>query len=83
MLEKPTVIIKKYMNRKLYNTRDSYYISLADLITMVEANTPIKVILNRTQEDITAPTLFDAWASQKRNDDLNLDYVLNLIKGGK
>ena len=76
-------IIKRYINRKLYDTRESCYITLTDIYEWSKADEPVKVILNSTQEDITAITLFDAWTSQKKAEGLTLDFVTNLIKGGK
>jgi polyhydroxyalkanoate synthesis repressor PhaR len=47
------VIIKKYANRRLYNTETSSYITLDHLATMTRANREFKVVDARTEEDIT------------------------------
>lgn len=48
-----TVIIKKYANRRLYNTETSSYITLDHLATMTREGRDFKVIDAKTEEDIT------------------------------
>jgi polyhydroxyalkanoate synthesis repressor PhaR len=48
-----TVIIKKYANRRLYNTESSTYITLEHLAEMIRAKREFKVIDAKTGEDIT------------------------------
>ena len=48
-----TVIIKKYANRRLYNTESSSYITLEHLAEMVRAKREFKVVDAKTGEDIT------------------------------
>ena len=47
------IIIKKYANRRLYNTDSSAYITLDDLAAMVRDNVEFQVIDAKTGEDIT------------------------------
>ncbi len=47
------VIIKKYANRRLYNTKSSSYITLDDLATMVRENVEFVVVDAKTGDDIT------------------------------
>ena len=51
------VIIKKYANRRLYNTESSAYITLEHLAEMVRAKREFKVVDARTGEDITRNVL--------------------------
>jgi polyhydroxyalkanoate synthesis repressor PhaR len=51
------VIIKKYANRRLYNTRTSSYVTLDHLCEMVKAGTEFEVKDARTGEDITRSVL--------------------------
>lgn len=51
-----TTVIKRYQNRKLYDTRHSCYVTLDDIAQMVKEGEEIKVIDNRTQDDITSVT---------------------------
>jgi polyhydroxyalkanoate synthesis repressor PhaR len=52
-----TVIIKKYANRRLYNTRTSSYVTLDHLCEMVKEGTEFEVRDARTGEDITRSVL--------------------------
>jgi polyhydroxyalkanoate synthesis repressor PhaR len=51
------VIIKKYANRRLYDTESSSYITLDRLAEMVRQKRHFKVIDARTDEDITRQVL--------------------------
>ena len=47
------IIIKKYANRRLYNTRSSSYITLDDLARMTREGTDFQVLDAKTGSDIT------------------------------
>lgn len=49
--------IKRYANRKLYDTELARYITLPDLEKLSTAGTPFRVICYRTKNDITVDTL--------------------------
>lgn len=50
-------IIKRYQNRKLYDTQQSCYVTLDDIAKMIRANEDVMVIDNKSKNDITAATL--------------------------
>jgi polyhydroxyalkanoate synthesis repressor PhaR len=50
-------IIKKYPNRRLYDTELSLYITFEEIKEMVVKNIPFKIIDSKTQEDLTNNTL--------------------------
>lgn len=52
-----TKIIKRYQNRKLYDTQQSCYVTLDDIAKMIRSNEEVVVIDNKTKNDITAATL--------------------------
>ena len=55
-MKKPTdgvVVIKKYANRRLYNTETSSYITLDHLAVMTREGREFRVVDARTDEDIT------------------------------
>ena len=52
-----SVLIKRYANRKLYNTATSRYITLRGIAELLESGEEVKVIDNETGEDMTAVTL--------------------------
>lgn len=53
----PPVVVKKYANRRLYNTESSSYITLDNLADMVRAGRDFVVYDARTGEDITRGVL--------------------------
>jgi polyhydroxyalkanoate synthesis repressor PhaR len=50
-------VIKRYSNRKLYDTRDSRYVTLLQIAEMVRAGEDVQIIDNTTKEDKTEVTL--------------------------
>lgn len=55
--DKPRVVIKKYANRRLYNTSTSSYVTLDDLSSMVKAGEDFVVFDAKTGDDITRAVL--------------------------
>lgn len=50
-------IIKKYPNRRLYDTGSSRYVTLSDICSLVKKNVKFRVIDVKTEEDITRSIL--------------------------
>lgn len=50
-------VIKRYSNRKLYDTKDSRYVTLLQIADMVRAGEEVQIIDNATKEDKTDVTL--------------------------
>jgi polyhydroxyalkanoate synthesis repressor PhaR len=55
--ERTPITIKKYANRRLYNTATSSYVTLENLATMVKAGSEFVVYDAKTGEDITRSVL--------------------------
>jgi polyhydroxyalkanoate synthesis repressor PhaR len=55
--ERPRRIIKRYSNRKLYDTKDSRYVTLAQIAELVRGGEDVQVIDNASKEDKTEATL--------------------------
>lgn len=51
------LVIKRYPNRKLYNTVDKQYITLDEIAELIRKGNEIQVTDNATGEDLTAVTL--------------------------
>jgi polyhydroxyalkanoate synthesis repressor PhaR len=51
------VVIKKYGNRRLYDTAESRYITLAELEASVRRGVEVRVVDSKTSEDLTQATL--------------------------
>ena len=60
-----TRIIKKYPNRRLYDTHQSRYITLANVRELVMAETPFQVIDRQSGEDITRSILLQIIMEQE------------------
>jgi polyhydroxyalkanoate synthesis repressor PhaR len=63
-----TVLIKRYANRKLYNTDTSRYITLKGIAELVEQGEDVRVIDNETGEDISGVTLSQILVDNERRD---------------
>jgi polyhydroxyalkanoate synthesis repressor PhaR len=55
--ERSRRIIKRYSNRKLYDTRESRYVTLLQIADMVRAGEDVQIIDNASKEDKTEVTL--------------------------
>src|SRR5215469_8733057 len=66
------VIIKKYANRRLYNTGTSTYVTLEDLASMVKAGEDFVVYDAKTSEDITRSVLTQIIFEQENKEGQNL-----------
>ncbi|MCW8964091.1 MAG: polyhydroxyalkanoate synthesis repressor PhaR [Gammaproteobacteria bacterium] len=58
-------LIKKYPNRRLYDTSTSKYITLDDVREMVVQDVPFKVVEKKTNEDITRNILLQIIMEQE------------------
>ena len=63
--------IKKYSNRRLYNTETSAYITLDDIVTLIKKELDFKVTDVDTQNDITS-TILTQIILEKENAGINL-----------
>ena len=50
-------VIKRYSNRKLYDTERSKYVTLDEIAKMIKAGEEVTIIDNETKEDLTSVTL--------------------------
>jgi polyhydroxyalkanoate synthesis repressor PhaR len=76
-------VIKRYTNRKLYDTVESRYVTLDEIAEMVKAGAEVKVIDNRTKEDLTSVTLAQIiFEEEKKTSKMSLDTLKDLIRHG-
>jgi polyhydroxyalkanoate synthesis repressor PhaR len=75
-------VIKKYPNRRLYDTVESRYITLDDVRRLVLGGVEFGVIDKRSQRDITRPVLLQVIAEQEQRDGtvLSQDFLAQLIR---
>ena len=82
-----TVLIKRYANRKLYNTESSRYITLKGIAELIHEGREIQVIDNESGEDISSivmsQILVDDQRQQRSGDSAVSGHVLSeLIQRG-
>jgi len=51
------MLVKKYGNRRLYDTEESRYVRLNEIAERIRAGADVQVVDARTGTDLTAPTL--------------------------
>jgi polyhydroxyalkanoate synthesis repressor PhaR len=61
-------IIKKYANRKLYDTSDKKYVAMDTLAELIKSGEEVTVIDNRNGQDITSVVVSQLLAREKRED---------------
>ena len=76
--------IKKYANRKLYDTEGKQYISMDGLTELIRSGEEIEVIDNTSGEDITVSVLSQLLARQsgQRGDGLSAGTLVELLRRG-
>jgi polyhydroxyalkanoate synthesis repressor PhaR len=70
--ETPPVVIKKYANRRLYNTATSSYVTLEDLAQMVKKRADFVVYDAKSGEDITRAVLTQIIVEEEQKGGQNL-----------
>lgn len=63
-----TLIIKKYPNRRLYNTKDSSYITIEDVSELIKQGNRVQVIDVSNENDITALVLTQIIMNKAKED---------------
>jgi polyhydroxyalkanoate synthesis repressor PhaR len=75
-------VIKKYPNRRLYDTVESRYITLADIRRLVMDKVDFLVIDKKSQEDITRSILLQVIAEQEHAGEplMSQDFLSQVIR---
>jgi polyhydroxyalkanoate synthesis repressor PhaR len=75
-------IIKKYQNRKLYDTQDSCYVTLDGIAKMIREGEDILVIDNNSKADVTALILTQVLYEQEKTNQsvLPVEVLKNIVK---
>ena len=76
------IIIKRYGNRRLYNTETSSYVNYQDLIKLIRDGHDIQVIDSRTKHDVTKSVLMQVILEEEKNHKnlLPLPFLFQLIR---
>jgi polyhydroxyalkanoate synthesis repressor PhaR len=76
-------VIKRYTNRKLYDTVESRYVTLDEIAEMIKAGAEVKIIDNRTKDDLTSVTLAQIiFEEEKKTSKMSLETLRDMIRQG-
>ena len=79
-----TRLIKRYGNRKMYDTQESRYVTLDNVAELVRGGEDLRIVDNESGEDLTAVTfaqvIFEE--AKRKNGLLGLPVLRRLIQHG-
>lgn len=73
-------LIKRYSNRKLYDTQEKRYVSLGHVAALIRTGEEVQILDHRSSEDLTAATLARILQREERN--LPPPFLRSLIRSG-
>ena len=77
-----TIIIKRYGNRRLYNTETKAYVTYQDLVGIIRAGHEVQVIDSTTKTDVTKSVLIQLILEEEKNQNnlLPLPFLIQIIR---
>jgi polyhydroxyalkanoate synthesis repressor PhaR len=77
-------LIRKYVNRRLYDTAQSRYVNLDDLRELIVKGTELKIVEQATGTDITTPVMLQIIAEGERSGTplLSPEFLAGMIRLG-
>ncbi len=77
-------IIKRYSNRKLYDTIESRYVTLNDISDMIRNGIDVKIVDNQTNKDITSAVLAHVLLNEEKSrSSISINILKELIQSGQ
>src|ERR687891_2602691 len=74
-------VIKRYTNRKLYDTVESRYVTLDEIAEMVKQGVEVRIIDNKSKEDLTSVTLAQIiFEEEKKKNRMPLSVLREIIR---
>jgi polyhydroxyalkanoate synthesis repressor PhaR len=74
-------VIKRYTNRKLYDTVESRYVTLDEIAEMIKQGLEVRIIDNRSKEDLTSVTLAQIiFEEEKKKNRMPLGMLREIIR---
>lgn len=79
-----TIVIKRYSNRKLYDTSSRRYVALEGITQLIRQGNNVQIIDNTTEEDLTTVTLMQIIMEQEKKQAGFLPgvFLMGLIQAG-
>src|SRR5215475_2491137 len=77
-------LVKRYSNRKLYDTSESRYVTLEEISRWVKAGEEVRVLENESGEDLTAVTFAQIILEEERKGGgfISIPLMRDLIRHG-
>ncbi len=76
--------IKRYSNRKLYDTQESHYVTLQQIAGLIRNGDEVRVIDKDTQRDLTSATLAQIiFEEERRGPQLPTSGLRQIIQAGR
>jgi polyhydroxyalkanoate synthesis repressor PhaR len=81
MMERKPIVIKKYENRRLYDTTNSRYINLDEIAQLIREGGDVQVVDAASGDDLTRPVLTQIIMEQAKepNSPLPLDVLRQMV----
>lgn len=77
-------VIKRYTNRKLYDTVESRYVTLEEIAEMIRAGEDVRIIDNRSKEDLTSVTFAQIiFEQEKKAGQMPLSLLRDIVRHGE
>ena len=74
-------IIKRYTNRKLYDTVESRYVTLDEIAEMIKQGAEVRIVDNRSKDDLTSITLAQIiFEEEKKQNQMPLSVLREIIR---
>jgi polyhydroxyalkanoate synthesis repressor PhaR len=74
-------VIKRYTNRKLYDTVESRYVTLDEIAEMIKQGAEVKIVDNRSKDDLTSVTLAQIiFEEEKKQNQMPLSVLREIIR---
>ena len=75
------ILIKRYGNRRLYNTETSSYLNYQELTKLIRDGHDVKIVDSRTKADVTKSVLMQVILEEEKNQNmLPVSFLLQLIR---
>lgn len=72
----PKIVIKKYENRRLYDTTNSRYVNLEEVAEMIRSGADLQVVDAKSNEDLTRTVLTQIIVEETKGSELGLPLEL-------
>ena len=75
------ILIKRYGNRRLYNTETSAYLNYQDLVKLIRDGHDVQIVDSRTKADVTKPVLMQVILEEEKSQSLlPVSFLFQLIR---